>query len=61
MSINPPSPLDNELAHAKQHDLEEKAARYSQLHPAMVLPKRLSGSWHVHCAGSAPHLPAAAS
>ncbi len=33
MSFNSPTPLDNEAAHAKQHELEEKAARYSQLHP----------------------------
>lgn len=33
MSFNSPTPLDNEMAHAKQHELEAKGARYSQLHP----------------------------
>ncbi len=33
MSFNSPTPLDNEMARATQHDLEAKAARYSKLHP----------------------------
>jgi hypothetical protein len=31
--VTPPTPLDSELAHARQQELEEKAARYAQLHP----------------------------
>ena len=35
MSFIPPvsTPLDRELAHAKQDEIEAKAARYAQLHP----------------------------
>lgn len=31
--VHGPSPLDNELARAKQDEIEVKAERYAQLHP----------------------------
>jgi hypothetical protein len=31
--IHGPSPLDNELVHAKQAEIEAKVERYAQLHP----------------------------
>jgi len=32
--VVPPTPLDYEVARAKQDELEVKAARYAQLHPS---------------------------
>jgi hypothetical protein len=36
MDYNPPPPRDSESARARQYEVEEKAARYSQLHPEYV-------------------------
>jgi hypothetical protein len=33
MSYVPQPGLDNELAHAREQELEAKAARYAELHP----------------------------
>lgn len=43
--IPPPSPLDNELARAKEQEVERKADEYARAHPDGAPPKRHAISW----------------